>query len=599
MAAPERTAPERAAPERNAPETQTIRVLMVEDNSADAERVAQMLRSAGDGFEIARARSVEDALLRLAEETYHCVLLDLTLEEGEGLDALARAKVAAESVPIIVMTAEHDERLAVQALRFGAQDYLDKHAGTQNFLRSVRHAVERHRILADLTQARQREHYLATHDGLTALPNRSALIEQLRRSIAQAARSGREMAVLFLDLDRFKGINDTLGHPVGDDLLKLVGERLSRLVRRSDILGRLGGDEFMVLLQSMQRDSDPARVAEKIGDALSKPFVLGGREYRITASIGIAVYPRDGIDPDVLIRNADIAMYHAKAEGLNRFSYYSQGMNAIVAKRLDIENGLREALEANAFSLLYQPLVDIGIGSIFGAEALLRWQDRRGGAISPAEFMPMAEETGVVTRIGEWVLRKACEDAVRWRPPDGRKVQLSVNVSSKQLGDPRFADVVTRTLRETGLAPSRLELEITESSVLHEHGVTRSNLQYLRQLGVRIAIDDFGTGYSSLTALKHLPVDRLKIDRTFVCDITTEPADATITSGLITMARGLGLAVTAEGVETRQQLELLYRQGCHQMQGYLFGKPVVTDEFAHQLLPGESPWERELPGPGD
>jgi diguanylate cyclase (GGDEF)-like protein len=579
-------------PQRSPPDLPPIRILLVEDDAADAASLRRLLRASREvRFEVSEARSVEDALRRLRDDRFHAVLLDLSLEEGQGLEALARARIAAATVPIIAMASQADEDLAVRALRFGAQDYLVKGVSdAQLVVRTVRHAVERHRILTDLASARQREHYLAMHDSLTGLSNRSSFLDHLRRTLGYSARHQKRAAVLFLDLDRFKSINDTLGHPVGDDLLKVVAERLARSLRQTDLVARLGGDEFLIALPDLEREHDAARVACKLVNVLSRPAQLGDREYRISASVGIALFPRDGADADVLIRNADTAMYHAKAEHGRGYSYYSDGMNEIVAERLDLEHGLREAIERERFVLHYQAQIDVATGELVGAEALLRWRDPARGLIPPAVFVPMAEETGMVAAIGKWVLMRACVDAAAWRTR--HPLRVAVNVSSKQLVDPEFADSVARALRESGLPPERLQIEITESSVLEQRGPTLATLQALRRLGCGVVIDDFGTGYAALTALKWLPADGLKIDRSFVANLTTDPTDATIATGLIHIARGLRLEVMAEGIETQEQLAFLREHGCRYMQGYLFAKPVAREEF--QAFLDEAPWEDAL-----
>jgi diguanylate cyclase (GGDEF)-like protein len=579
-------------PRRSPPDLPPIRVLLVEDEAADASSLRRLLAASHDvRFEVAEAGGVEDGLRRLRDERFQAVLLDLSLEEGQGLEALARARIAAATVPIIVMASRADEELAVRALRFGAQDYLVKGVSDGELVvRTLRHAVERHRILTDLASARQREHYLAMHDALTGLANRNSFLDNLRRMISYAARHQKRAAVLFLDLDRFKSINDTLGHPVGDELLKVVAERLGRSLRQTDLVARLGGDEFLIALPDLEREHDAARVATKLVNVLSQPSQLGEREYRISASVGIALFPRDGTDADVLIRNADTAMYHAKAEHGRGYSYYSDGMNEIVAERLDLEHGLREAIERERFVLHYQAQVDVETGELVGAEALLRWRDPVRGLIPPAVFIPMAEETGMVASIGKWALTRACCDAAAWRTR--YPLRVGVNVSSKQLVDAAFADAVARALRESGLPPERLQIEITESSVLEQRGPTLATLQALRRLGCGVVIDDFGTGYAALTALKWLPADGLKIDRSFVANLTTDPTDATIATGLIHIARGLGLEVMAEGIETQEQLAFLRASGCRYMQGYLFAKPVPQEDF--QAFLEEAPWEDAL-----
>jgi diguanylate cyclase (GGDEF)-like protein len=577
-------------PRKSAP----VRVLLVEDDTGGTRSLRELLEGLDDPpVALTHVTQVEEGLSLLREGGLDVVLLDLSPEEGEGLDALARVKVAAQAVPIIVLTREDDEILAVNALRFGAQDYLVRETCDLRLVaRTVRHAVERHRILSDLSRSRQREHYMATHDGLTGLPNRSAFLDQLRRSMAYAARSQRRLAVLFLDLDRFKGINDSLGHPIGDDLLRIVAERLRGVVRESDMVARLGGDEFIVLLNEVRHEHDLARVARKVTSTLAQPCQLGQREYRVTASVGIAVFPHDGADPDVLIRNADTAMYHAKASGPNRFSYYAAHMNEESAQSLELETALRDAVERKAFHLVYQPQLDLDVGAVVGAEALLRWVDPRRGSISPAQFIPLAERIGVIEPLGEWVLEQACREAASWRR---RELRIAVNVSTRQLQDETFAERVATILHATSLDPERLEIEITESSVLEEQGTMLNTLEALRHKGCRIVIDDFGTGYAALSALRRLPADGLKIDRSFVAEVNRSPADATIASGIISIARGLGMATVAEGVETREQAAFLHASGCPLMQGFYFAKPVRAEEFLPRIEEAEAVWAEEIP----
>jgi diguanylate cyclase (GGDEF)-like protein len=577
-------------PRKSAP----VRVLLLDPNPASARHVREVLEASEEpAVAVTHVEQVEAGLSLLREGGHDVVLLDLSPEEGEGLDALSRVKVAAQAVPIIVLTREDDEILAVNALRFGAQDYLVRETCDARLVaRTVRHAVERHRILSDLSRSRQREHYMATHDGLTGLPNRSAFLDQLRRSMAYAARSQRRIAVLFLDLDRFKGINDSLGHPIGDDLLRIVAERLRGVVRESDMVARLGGDEFIVLLNEVRHEHDLARVARKVTSTLAQPCQLGKREYRVTASVGIAVFPHDGTDPDLLIRNADTAMYHAKASGPNRFSYYAAQMNEESAQSLELETALREAVDRKAFHLVYQPQLDLDLGAVVGAEALLRWVDPRRGAISPAQFIPLAERIGVIEPLGDWVLQQACREAASWRRSE---LRIAVNVSTRQLQDEAFAERVATILHATSLDPRRLEIEITESSVLEEQGIMLTTLEALRHVGCRIVIDDFGTGYAALSALRRLPADGLKIDRSFVAEVNRSPADATIASGIISIARGLGMATVAEGVETREQACFLHASGCPLMQGFYFAKPVRSEEFLPRLEEAEAVWEEESP----
>ncbi len=571
----------------------SIRLLLIVSDPAVAARVRQHLsESRACLFEVLETTSLKEGLQQLEQDAaVEVVLLDLRAADAAGLDALASARAVSQEVPIVVLTGEEDEAQAVRALRLGAHDYLiDAASDSRLVIRTLRHAVERQRMLRDLSLARQREFYLATHDGLTGLANRWAFHDQLRRALASASRNRSYLAVMVLDLDRFKAINDTLSHAFGDELLKAVAERLTAVVRESDLVARAGGDEFVVMLPDLRRDYDPAKVADHLLEALARPYRLGEREYWITTTIGVVVYPRDGADADTLLRNADAALFHAKSQGPNRYRFYADGMNAAALERLEIETGLREALERNEIFVHYQPQIDVESGEVFGVEALVRWRHPRRGVVSPAAFIPVAEETGVINAVGEWVLRTACADAARWIAAGASNLRLAVNVSSRQLGHKGFASVVSRALRESGLEPERLELEITESSVMRERGVTLAALLVARKLGVRVAIDDFGTGYSSLTALKRLPVDVIKIDRSFVRGVVSEAADATITRALVRMGQGLGLEVIAEGVETEAQRDTLRGFGCRLMQGYLFDRPMEAAELERKLLEGEARW---------
>ncbi len=576
-----------------------IRLLLVDDDATQAQRIAGILeRCDRPRFEISQVARIEDAFGLVRGGSCQLLLIGLDAAEGGAIARLAQLKAAAGGAPVVVMM-DGDGSEAGRLQRVGVAEQLPRRESSPPLLLgTLRHAIERHRMLKDLTLARKREHYVATHDELTDLPNRAAFLDQLQRSVAYASRNGTQLALLMLDLDRFKTINDSLGHPVGDELLKIIADRLCRTLRRSDMLARPGGDEFIILLQNVRRDHDPARVAEKILRLISQPCVLAGREYRVTASIGISMFPSDGVDADMLVRAADMALYHAKDRGRGLFSYYAEEMNAVVARALEVDNGLREAVETESFTLLYQPQVHVGFRTLVGAEGLLRWCHPAEGLVAPADFITMAEETGIITKIGSWVLHTACAEAASWQQRSEHRFRLAVNVSARQLSEEGFIDLVTRTLEETGFAPDRLELEITESSALERSHATAKMIRRVRDLGVHVFLDDLGTGYSSLNALRQLPVDGLKIDRTFVADITTDPTVATITSGLIAIANSLGLEVTAEGVETREQMEFLHSRGCHRMQGYLFSKPLGADEFSHQLAADEAPWERELPDSG-
>lgn len=438
-------------------------------------------------------------------------------------------------------------------------------------------------VTRDITErkaATEHIQHLAHYDALTDLPNRALLHERLRQAIHLAQRQSKPIAVMFLDLDRFKHVNDSLGHQAGDRLLVEVARRLQTCVRSSDTLARLGGDEFVLVLAGVTCTSDATQVVQKVFTVLQLPFLLEGRELTITPSIGISLFPDDGSNADELIRNADAAMYQAKEAGRSTFHFYTADMNARAMDLLALEAALRRALERDELVLFYQPKIELTSGRMIGVEALIRWQHPEWGLVSPARFIPLAEETGLILPIGDWALREACRQAVTWRD-QGRPLTVAVNLAARQFRQPGLVARVAATLTETGIDPAMLELEITESAMMHDPQQVTETLSELKRIGVRIAIDDFGTGYSSLGYLKHFPVDVLKIDQTFIRDAPTHPHDATIVRVIIDMARALNLQVIAEGVETAAHLAFVQNMGCDLAQGYHFAKPMPANELMH------------------
>ena len=434
--------------------------------------------------------------------------------------------------------------------------------------------------------AEARIQYLAYHDSLTALPNRSSFSLILNHGIAGARRDGKNLAVLFIDLDRFKNINDTLGHDAGDVLLREVGIRLKHCVRQTDTVARLGGDEFVVLLEDISEPGHVAKVARKILSDLAGSLDTIGQEFRVTASIGISIYPLDGEDEQTLMKNADIAMYHAKQEGKNNFQFHSEQINTHSVARLAMESSLRRALERNEFQLHYQTKINLGTSRMSGMEALLRWKHPDLGMVPPAQFIPIAEETGLIGPIGQWVIRTACAQNKDWQDRGLPPMRVAVNLSPRQFTDENLPDSIAAILEETGMDPKWLELEITESMIMHNVGKTMQKLTTLGNMGIRIAIDDFGTGHSSLAYLKRFPIDTLKIDRSFISDLPGDAEDKAITAAIITLGKSLDLTVVAEGVETREQLDFLRAHGCDEFQGYYSNKPMAAEQFA-QLLQTE------------
>jgi diguanylate cyclase (GGDEF)-like protein len=428
-----------------------------------------------------------------------------------------------------------------------------------------------------------RVEYLAYHDGLTGLPNRSMFSKFLSQSISEAHRYGRHLAVAFLDLDRFKQINDTLGHEAGDQLLQEVAVRLKGCVRDSDTVARLGGDEFVVLLPELEDEKYAALVAEKILAAVAKPFTLMGQEFRVTASIGISTYPQDGLDEQTLTKNADIAMYQAKAEGKNNFQFYSEKLNANSLERLTLESSLRHALERNEFRLHYQAKRDITSGKITGMEALLRWAHPDLGTVAPMQFIPVAEETGLIVPIGKWVLKTVCLQSIAWQKQGLPPLSIAVNLTTRQFLDEQLLADVTSILTETGMDPRLLEIELNEGLLINDVENTLRILTGLKALGIRIAVDDFGTGYSSLAMLQRFPLDTIKIDRSLMREFLGTTKDTGLADAIIAMGKSLSLTVVAQGVETKEQADHLRLHACDELQGFYFKRPLPVDEFT-QLL---------------
>ncbi len=436
-------------------------------------------------------------------------------------------------------------------------------------------------------RADQRIHVLANYDNVTGLPNRNLLHDRLMQGISLARRHGQMVGVLFVDLDDFKTINDSLGHQVGDKLLRDLATRLAASVRQVDTVARIGGDEFVIVVTEISHRDDLVFIAEKLLDSLAKPFLLEGHELFISASTGVAVFPEDGEDEATLLRNADSAMYHAKERGKGNYRFYASEMNASAMERLSLINDLHRALQRNEFILHYQPQVHLKTGKVVGVEALIRWQHPQNGLISPVKFIPLAEETRQIIPIGQWVMHQACAQAVQWHKR-GFPLTMAINLSALQIEEETLVELVDDALRTTGMDPRLLELELTESLLIQQPEVIYKICQQLREKGVRLAIDDFGTGYSSLSHLSKLPIDKLKIDKSFVRDINTDPSDLSIVETIINMAHSLRLKSIAEGVETAEQAEILRRLNCDEVQGYSFGKPMPSDALT-AMLGGTAP----------
>jgi diguanylate cyclase (GGDEF)-like protein len=560
-------------------------ILLVEDNPGDVRLVEELLRAAWVvAGSINHVSSVEDAIGRVAEDAPACILLDLSLPDAQGLGTLERVRDAHPSVPIVVLTGTDDEAQAVQAVQEGAQDYLIKGQVDGHLLgRAIRYAIERK--FAEVQLSHQ-----ALHDPLTGLANRALLMERLAQALARTERRPSSVAVLFLDIDRFKTINDNFGHEVGDSVLACIGDRLRKALRPEDMASRFGGDEFVVLCEDLEDDRHVVTIAERIGGSISEPISLEAGEVVVTTSIGIAAARGIGDRPEVLLRDADAAVYRAKERGRDRFEFFDQRMRTRLLRRSRRESELRHAIDAGELRLYYQPLVvvdDLRVGRV---EALVRWEHPRLGLLLPREFIPVAEETGFIVDLGSWVLREACCQTVRWEhaSPDQRSISIAVNVSPRQLDHPDFEDTVWQVLEETGVEPNNLWFEITETAFMDPARPVLEMLGRLRERGIHLAIDDFGTGFSSLSHLRQFRIDELKVDQTFVQGLERDAEDSSIVAAVVNLAHNLGLSAVAEGVETAEQSRRVQLVGCDLAQGFYFAAPEpasLNGTATRRLLP--------------
>lgn len=561
------------------------KILLVEDNPGDARIFEEMLTETnGCDFEIECASRISPALERLEQGGVSIVLLDLSLPDAQGFDTFMKVQEKAGGVPIIVLTGFSDEEMAIKAVKNGAQDYLVKgQVDTNTLVRSIRYAIERSRLIMELEQAKQEEHFLARHDSLTNLPNRRQFVDHLLRAIARAKRNSKKMAVLFMDLDGFKNVNDTQGHQVGDELLQLVARRLRGCVRESDTVSRFGGDEFVVLLPEIADNMGATIVAEKLIDSLAVPFRINDQDFKVTASVGISLFPLDGTHTETLISKADDAMYRVKKKGKNGIEYFNLALHSSASRRLAMEKDLNRAICNEEFLLYFQPLWTVDSREMIGAEVLLRWWHPVQGMVFPGKFIPLAEETGMIAPLGQWVLQKSCAQIKSWLTQGLDMPRIAVNLSPYQFRDKRFISSVERTVQETHLDPEHLGFEITESGVSEETNQTIKTLERLKEMGFELSMDDFGTGYSSLNNLKKFPLDKLKIDRSFVNGIPHEKKDNDITATIVAIAHNLGLKAVAEGVENDDQVSFLRDLDCDECQGFRFSRALPAAQFSRLL----------------
>jgi len=531
-------------------------------------------------FELASIPDLKSGLEFCSKHECHLIFLNLMLADSQGLVTLNKVSQHSPGIPKIIICDPSDEHVALQALEVGAQDYLIKNQFDSNLLiRVIRYSIQHRKLAEQISDARKVEHQLIYHDPVTNLPNRQLFNNHLKQAIAQAKRNGRMVGVLFLDLDGFKRINDTLGHSTGDLLLQNIANRLRASVRESDIVARLGGDEFTVILSETRNLQDAVRVTQKILASFASAIISDGQELFITASVGISLFPTDGNDIETLVKHAEIAMYRAKMHGKNNYQLYNLNMNATDLNRLKLETSLRKALERDELVVHYQPQADLATGCVTGVEALIRWEHQEYGLVPPSKFIPLAEETGLIEPIGEWVLYQACQQNKEWQDDGFPPIRVSVNISARQFRTKNLTKMVSKALDKIGLQPEHLGLEITESNAMHDVDHTIRMLNLLKEMGIQISVDDFGTGYSSLSYLKRFPIDMLKIDQSFMNNICTDNDAAAIASAIVALGHSLNLQVLAEGVESKDQLLFLKSLGCDEIQGYHFSKPLPASEL--------------------
>lgn len=575
------------------------RILIVDDEPLVRNLLVELL---GGSYECVEADSGEEALLKLQNETFNLVISDIQMSGISGLEMIPRVIELAPDISIIMISGLQNIESAIKAMRAGAFDYITKpfdfdhvesvvvRALEHQSLRLTKKLYENHleelvvartaelqQEIIERQRAEEKVNRMAYYDSLTNLPNPTLFRDRFTHELGRSGGARKMLATIFLALDRFKNINDTLGQATGDELLRGVAERLAGCIRKTDTAAYFGGSEFALLINEVGGVEDCAKIAEKIKNSLLPPFNCGEQELYITASVGISLSPNDGDDCQTLLRNASTALYRARQSGGDNYQFYTACMHERALKSLSLENSLRRGLEREEFVLHYQPQICAKSGQLTGTEALVRWQHPELGMVPPLDFIPIAEATGLIVPLGEWVLRTACQQNAAWQRAGFSPLRVGVNLSLRQFQQSNLVETVSRILTVSGLEPQYLELELTESSLMDNAELTIETLNRLRNLGLKISIDDFGSGYSSLSYLKNLPIDTLKIDRTFVTDVAVGSSDAAIVKTIITLAHNLRLKTIAEGVENREQSTILSDLGCDEMQGYLFSKPLSAD----------------------
>lgn len=574
-------------------ETQKPRVLIIDDEEQIRHLLIDVL---GNSYQCSDAGSAEEALAALADNTFDLVISDIDMGGMSGLELVPHVLSLSPDTVVVMVSGNQDIEFAIKALRVGAFDYITKPIDLRHVEASVERALNHANLLKEkrlykeqieslLQQRTAQVDRLASYDTVTQLPNRALFEDRVMQAVAIAKATNQSLGVLFISLDQFKKVNDSLGHGPGDTLLREFAERLNSCISKSDTVARFGNDEFALLRTRVDGTNDVIETIGSLFQVLKFPFDLPGHELFATASVGVSLFPLDGEDCQTLLKNAGAALYKAKRSGGANYQFFTADMHELAARRLALESDLRRAIQNEEFLVHYQPRVSVDSLVITGVEALVRWQHPQLGLISPSEFIPLAEDTGLIVPIGEWVLRTACLQGRRWRDQGFAPVQIAVNISARQFHDQDLAQTVIRILEETGLSPNYLELELTESSIMQNAEFAAGMLSRLKSKGINISIDDFGTGFSSLASLKRLPIDALKIDQSFVREATSDPDDAALVMAIITLAHNLRLKVVAEGVETEDQLRFLQLLRCDEIQGYFFSRPVPAETLVALFEP--------------
>jgi diguanylate cyclase (GGDEF)-like protein len=571
--------------------TEKPAILIIDDD----EQIRGLLRDLlSPNHHCTAVGSAEEALAILNSINFNLVISDINMGGISGLDLVPRVLERTPDTVVVMISGQQTIDFAIEAMRAGAFDYITKPLDLRHVETAVNRALAHHHLLTqkrlyenhleELIKERTAEiEHLAYHDGLTDLPNRVLFEDRCAQALAIAQRNQNLVAVMLVSIDRFKKVTESLGHAAGDVVLTEAAARLQRCVTNGDTVARFEGDEFALLLTNVTETADLAEIARAVGDAFKTPFRLGGQEVYVSTSMGISLFPSNGEDTSTILRNAVAALYRAKTQGGNNYQFYAANMNALAVKRLELETSMRRAIENKEFIVYYQPVLDLVSGAVVGSEALIRWQHPEFGLLLPGRFIGLAEDTGLILDIGEFVMRDACARTRAWQDRGFGRLRIAVNISARHFQQKNFSERLVEILTETRLDPTCLELELTETSIMENTDAAVRVLGQIRKLGVKVAIDDFGTGYSSLSYLKRLPIDTLKLDRSFVKGATTDPDDAALVMAIVTLAHNLRLRVIAEGVETKDQVAFLRLLRCDEAQGYLFGRPMPPEVFESSM----------------